>query len=183
MTTKFCDPSPNGTTSSFEIAYSATDLSPGFCPLSILAANDARGRPTLRLSNDRHYYVKGGYEQMWDVTDRRFLSEADGWAIPHCGGMGIASRDLNSDGLDEVMLTSMGDQLLQIATSDGRYEAADYSIGRILNVRTLAMMAGLQPAGMRNLAMSIMMAAPICSLPKEMWIKCRGWRCETPIIY
>ena len=122
-------PVPNGTTSSFEIAYSATDLTPGFCPLSILAANDARGRPTLRLSNDRHYYVKGGYEQMWDMTDRRFLSEADGWANTALWGMGIASRDLNSDGLDEVMLTSMGDQLLQIATSDGRYEAADYSIG------------------------------------------------------
>jgi hypothetical protein len=122
-------PTPSGAASEAEIAYSVTDLTPGFCPLSILAANDARGRPTLRLSNDRHYYVKGGYEQMWDITDRRFLTEADGWANVALWGMGIASRDLNADGLDEVMLTSMGDQLLQIATQDGRYQAADYGIG------------------------------------------------------
>lgn len=122
-------PVPKKAKSDVEIAYSATDLTPGFCPLSILAANDARGRPTLRLSNDRHYYVKGGYEQMWDISDRRFLTEADGWANVALWGMGIASRDLNADGLDEVMLTSMGDQLLQVATPNGRYEAADYSMG------------------------------------------------------
>ncbi len=112
-----------------QIRYGSTALTPGFCPLSLLAANDARGRPTLRLSNDRHYYVSGGYEQMWDIADRRFLTNVDGWANVSLWGMGIASRDLNSDGLDEVMLTSMGDQLLQVATSDGQYEAADYSIG------------------------------------------------------
>ena len=122
-------PVPKKAKSDVEIAYSATDLTPGFCPLSILAANDARGRPTLRLSNDRHYYVKGGYEQMWDISDRRFLTEADGWANVALWGMGIASRDLNADGMDEVMLTSMGDQLLQVATPNGRYEAADYSMG------------------------------------------------------
>jgi hypothetical protein len=43
--------------------------------------------------------------------------------------MGVASRDLNGDGLDEVMMTSMGDQLLQIARADGTYAAAPYSIG------------------------------------------------------
>jgi hypothetical protein len=42
--------------------------------------------------------------------------------------MGIASQDLNGDGLSEVMLTSMSDQLLQIASKDG-YKAAPESIG------------------------------------------------------
>lgn len=111
------------------IAYETTPLTPGFCPLSILAANDARGRPTLRLSNDRHYYVKGGYEQMWDIADQRFLGVADGWDNISLWGMGIASRDLNADGLDDVMLTSMGDQVLQFATPDGGYVAADFDIG------------------------------------------------------
>jgi len=111
------------------IRYRAETLAPGFCPLSILAAEDARGRQTLRLSNDRHYYVKGGYEQMWDIAERRFLTQADGWNTVALWGMGIASRDLTGDGRDEVMLTSMGDQLMQIAQPDGRYAAAPYSIG------------------------------------------------------
>ena len=114
-------PAPHG--------YVENTLTPGFCPLSILAANDARGRPSLRLSNDRHYYVKGGYEQMWDINEQRFLGVEDGWENVALWGMGIASRDLNADGRDEVMLTSMGDQLLQFAQPDGRYRAADYAIG------------------------------------------------------
>ncbi len=109
--------------------YAATPLDPGFCALSMLAANDARGRPTLRISNDRQYYVRGGYEQMWDIGDQRFLDETDGWAKTSLWGMGIASRDLNGDGRDEVMLTSMGDQLLQLATEAGTYTAAPYGIG------------------------------------------------------
>ena len=109
--------------------YAARALQPGFCPLSILAALDARGRPTLRLSNDRHYYVTGGHEQMWDITEQRFLGPQDGWPPIALWGMGIASRDLNGDGRDDVMLTSMGDQLLQFATPDGRYAAAKYEIG------------------------------------------------------
>jgi hypothetical protein len=104
-------------------------LKPGFCPLSMLAARDARGRQTLRISNDRHYYVSGGYEQMWDIAQTRFLDAQDGWVNVSLWGMGIASRDLNGDGADEVMLTSMGDQLLQIAQPDGTYKGAPYSIG------------------------------------------------------
>ena len=109
--------------------YASTALSPGFCPLSMLAARDARGRQTLRISNDRHYYVRGGFEQMWDITEARFLDAADGWQQVSLWGMGIASRDLTGDGRDEVMLTSMGDQLLQIAQGDGTYAAAPFSIG------------------------------------------------------
>ncbi|AXI48994.1 hypothetical protein C1J03_19415 [Sulfitobacter sp. SK012] len=109
--------------------YRFETLAPGFCPLSMLAAQDARGRTTLRISNDRHYYISGGYEQMWDVSERRFLTEDDGWKNVSLWGMGIASRDLTGDGLDEVMLTSMGDQLLQIAQADGTYANAPYEIG------------------------------------------------------
>lgn len=109
--------------------YNETVLQPGYCPLSILAARDSRGRPTLRLSNDRHYYITNGHEQMWDIAERRFLDAADGWDNVALWGMGIASRDLNADGFDEVMLTSMGDQLLQFAKPGGGYVAADYAIG------------------------------------------------------
>ena len=109
--------------------YVADILTPGFCPLSILAARDARGKPTLRISNDRHYYVSGGYEQMWDIAERRFLGLDDGWKNVSLWGMGIASRDLDGDARDEVMLTSMGDQLLQLAQEDGTYAAAPYAIG------------------------------------------------------
>ncbi len=109
--------------------YQSTPLTPGFCPLSMLAANDARGRPTLRISNDRHYYIRDGYEQMWDIAEQRFLGAEDGWQNVSLWGMGIASRDLTGDGRDEVMLTSMGDQLMQIAGADGTYAAAPFTIG------------------------------------------------------
>ena len=95
----------------------------------MLAAQDARGRLALRLSNDRHYYVRGGHEQMWDIRDRRFLGAEDGWQNVSLWGMGIASRDLTGNGRDDVMLTSMGDQLLQLAQEDGTYANAPYSIG------------------------------------------------------
>ncbi len=110
-------------------SYTPEILSPGFCTLSMLAAEDARGRKSLRISNDRHYYVSGGFEQMWDIADRRFLTPDDGWQTVSLWGMGIASHDLNGDGRDELMLTSMGDQLMQIAKADGTYVAAPFDIG------------------------------------------------------
>ncbi|UWR24154.1 CRTAC1 family protein [Sulfitobacter sp. S190] len=109
--------------------YMAAPLQPGFCPLSMLAARDASGAMRLRVSNDRHYYVKDGFEQMWDIGEERFLTQSDGWEKVALWGMGIASRDVTGDGRDEVMLTSMGDQVLQIAQSDGTYAAAPYSVG------------------------------------------------------
>lgn len=109
--------------------YRSVPLEPGFCPLSILAARDARGRTTLRISNDRHYYVTDGYEQMWDIAESRFLGPEDGWQRVSLWGMGIASRDLDSDGRDEVMLTSMGDQVMQLAQPDGTYKPAPYGLG------------------------------------------------------
>lgn len=108
--------------------WTETRLSPGFCALSMLAHHDARGLLTLRLSNDRHYYVRGGAEQMWDIAERRFLGPEDGWDAPQLWGMGIAARDLDADGRDEVMLTSMGDQHLQLARP-GRYVPAPFERG------------------------------------------------------
>jgi hypothetical protein len=66
---------------------------------------------------------------MWDIAAQRFLTEEDGWQNVALWGMGIASRDLTGDARDEVMLTSMGDQVLQIAQNDGTYKAAPYAIG------------------------------------------------------
>ena len=109
--------------------FSSTTLSPGYCALSALFARDATGATRLRLSNDRHYYVRGGSEQLYDIDEGRFLGPGDGWADVQLWGMGIASRDITGDGVSEVMLTSMGDQLMQIAGADGTYQAAPYSIG------------------------------------------------------
>ncbi|RED12151.1 FG-GAP repeat domain-containing protein [Pontivivens insulae] len=97
-------------------AFAAEALEPGFCPLSILISDATRsGTPMLRMSNDRHYYVRGGSEQMWTLSaEPRLLTEEDGWQTHLLWGMGIASRDLDGDGTAEVMLTSMGDQRLQI---------------------------------------------------------------------
>ncbi len=113
----------------FGDGWESAPLSPGFCPLSALAARDARDRLTLRLSNDRHYYVRGGSEQMWDIAERRFLDSADGWPDLMLWGMGIASRDITGNGLADVYLTSMADQILQLADADGRYSLAPFSMG------------------------------------------------------
>ncbi|MFS4583426.1 CRTAC1 family protein [Phaeobacter sp. C3_T13_0] len=97
-------------------------LQPGYCALSILFTNWhrtdgglAQGRADLRVSNDRHYYVRDGQEQMWKMTTPPSLyKQNDGWVPYHLWGMGIASRDLNGDGFSDVYLTSMGDQKLQL---------------------------------------------------------------------
>ncbi|MEO0384324.1 MAG: CRTAC1 family protein [Pseudomonadota bacterium] len=91
-------------------------LTPGYCALSMLFTDWGRqGRADLRISNDRHYYVRGGQEQMWamELTPRLYGPE-DGWQSHQLWGMGIATRDLDGDGLAEVYLTSMGDQRLQL---------------------------------------------------------------------
>ncbi len=91
------------------------ELAPGFCALSMLFSDWARqGRADLRVSNDRHYYVRDGAEQLWAMDDPpRLYTEADGWMRHQLWGMGIASQDIDGDGLAEVYLTSMGDQRLQ----------------------------------------------------------------------
>lgn len=109
-------------------------LTPGWCALSILFTDWARtGRADLRVSNDRHYYIRGGAEQLWAMAPTpRLYSEAEGWRRQSIWGMGIASRDIDGDGRAEVALTSMGDQLLQHrdpAVPGPRYLDAPYETG------------------------------------------------------
>ena len=104
-------------------------LEPGFCPLSMLFSDWQRnGAPMLRVSNDRQYYVREGYEQMWALEPLRELTPADGWAPFQIWGMGIASQDITGDGRPEVMLTSMGDQKLMTNLGDG-FAAVPYAMG------------------------------------------------------
>ena len=108
--------------------YAAPEvIKPGFCTLSMLISDWQRnGTPELRISNDRHYYVKGGYEQMFHLNP---LAERDkDWPRFSLWGMGIASQDITGDGLPDIMMTSMGDQLMQINTGAG-FVNAPYSIG------------------------------------------------------
>lgn len=103
-------------------------IAPGFCALSMLISDWRRtGEPELRLSNDRHYYVRGGYEQMFRLSPLAERSGPD-WPRQSLWGMGIASQDITGDGLPEVMLTSMADQQLQINTGTG-FVNAPYAIG------------------------------------------------------
>ncbi|MDZ4095819.1 MAG: VCBS repeat-containing protein, partial [Paracoccaceae bacterium] len=82
-------------------------LQPGYCALSMLISDWKRvGVPDLRISNDRHYYVRGGYEEMWRLSPLAPYAAAE-WPHVMLWGMGIASRDITGDGLPEVMLTSM----------------------------------------------------------------------------
>lgn len=97
-------------------------LSPGYCALSVLFTDWGRtGRADLRVSNDRHYYVRGGQEQMWAMEPKpRLYGPQDGWQRYMLWGMGIASRDISGDGLPEVYLSSMGDQKLQMLVKGGK---------------------------------------------------------------
>ena len=105
-------------------------IRPGFCALSMLISDWKRdGTRDLRVSNDRQYYVRAGREQMFTLPDLREYTEADGWPTLRLWGMGIASRDITGDGLPEVMLTSMGDQLLMLNRGKGVLEPAPWSIG------------------------------------------------------
>jgi hypothetical protein len=109
-------------------------LVPGRCPLSMLFTDWGRnGRADLRVSNDRHYYIKEGEEQMWAMEPSpRLYTAEDGWASFKLWGMGIASRDVTGDGLPEVYLTSMGDQKFQRLTSDRygpTYETVRFELG------------------------------------------------------
>ncbi len=112
----------------------ALKLTPGFCALSMLFSDWGRhGRMDLRISNDRHYYVSGGSEQLWAMeTKPRLYTAQDGWIDYSLWGMGIASRDLTGDGYPEIFLTSMGDQKLQTidrSASGPRYLNARFDRG------------------------------------------------------
>ncbi|WP_299347623.1 CRTAC1 family protein [uncultured Maritalea sp.] len=96
-------------------------LEPGYCALSLLFSDWGRtSKADLRVSNDRHYYVKAGHEQLWNMRTTPALYTRDqGWIEHKIWGMGIASRDISGDGLPEIYLTSMGDQKLQSIQGSG----------------------------------------------------------------
>ena len=102
--------------------FESSRLEPGYCTLSMLISDWQRsGTPTLRISNDRHYHKDEGYEQMLALDTLTLLPN---WPDVKLWGMGIASGDVTGDGLPEVMLSSMGDQLLQINEATGFRDAA-----------------------------------------------------------
>ncbi|MDZ7824612.1 MAG: CRTAC1 family protein [Ahrensia sp.] len=106
------------------------DLAPGYCALSMLISDWTRsGRRDLRISNDRHYYIKKGEEQMWRLDEMRALTRDDGWLPISVWGMGIASQDLNGDKAPDIMLTSMGDQLVQFYAGGAQMQNAPFDIG------------------------------------------------------
>lgn len=112
--------------------YTPVRLSPGHCALSMLFTDWARtGRADLRISNDRHYYVRDGQEQLWAMeSEPRLYNEADGWQRHMLWGMGIATRDLDRDGQDEVYLSSMGDQrLMRQSGATPTYEDLPFATG------------------------------------------------------
>lgn len=92
-------------------------LTPSYCALSMLFSDwNGSGQRDLRVSNDREYY-KGGQEQLWQVqpgAEPRLYTEKEGWKRLRIWGMGIASRDLDGDGFNELFLTSMADNKLQV---------------------------------------------------------------------
>ena len=61
----------------------------------------------------------------------RLLAEEDGWATLMLWGMGIASRDLDFDGISEIYLTTMGDQRLQrlVGAEAPTYEDVPFETG------------------------------------------------------
>ena len=91
-------------------------LKPSFCALSMLFTDWNNSRtPSLRVSNDREYY-EGGQEQMWHVTPGKppaLYTPEEGWKSLRIWGMGIASADIDSNGLPDYFLTSMADNKLQ----------------------------------------------------------------------
>lgn len=100
----------------------AVALTPGYCALSMLFTDwNHKGEPALRVSNDREFY-KGGQEQLWKLSPGQapaLYTEAQGWKPLQIWGMGIASHDVDGDGLPEVFLTSMADNKLQKVEGDG----------------------------------------------------------------
>ena len=112
----------------------AKTLSPGYCALSMLISDwNRKGAADLRISNDRHYYLRDGQEQLIRLDQEPyFYSTADGWDKLSIWGMGISSRDITGDGLPEIFLTSMGDQKLRVLKENSptpSYRDVSYQLG------------------------------------------------------
>lgn len=108
-------------------------LKPSYCSLSMLFTDWNRsGTPGLRVSNDREYY-KGGQEQLWKLRPGmppRPYTESEGWKKLQVWGMGIASADVNGDGMPDYFLTSMADSKLQMRSSPTKPTFADEAFKR-----------------------------------------------------
>ena len=114
-------------------------ISPGHCTLSMLfTAWSSSGQQDLWISNDRHYYVRDGQEQLFRVwPDLAPYGEADGWQESKLWGMGIASRDITGDAKPEIAVTSMADQKLFQVQGDGSrpvFASIAYSRGTTAHV-------------------------------------------------
>ena len=110
-------------------------LKPSFCSLSMLFTDWNRsGTPSLRVANDREYY-EGGQEQMWKLPPGeapKLYTADDGWKFQRFWGMGIASADINGDGLPEIFTSSMADQRLQMLAAGKdkpTYKDAPFTMG------------------------------------------------------
>ena len=112
-------PPPIGSDPPLRLPYSPPiPLRPSWCTLSMLFSDwDGSGRRDLRVSNDLHYYPAAtGEEQLWKIepgNPPHLYTAAEGWNRVQIQGMGIASYDLDGDGLPEVYLTSQSANKLQ----------------------------------------------------------------------
>src|SRR5262245_14793560 len=121
-------------------------LDPGYCALWMLFSDwDGSGRMDLRISNDEHYYdPQLGEEQLWRVEPGaapRLYSAAEGWQRVQIQGMGIASQDLDGDGLPEIYLTSQAANRLQ-TLADGPARPDYVDIGGKAGVNVAQPFAG-----------------------------------------
>ncbi|EAR51346.1 FG-GAP repeat domain protein [Oceanicola granulosus HTCC2516] len=96
-------------------------IAPGHCTLAMLFTDwSGRGTPDLWISNDRHYYVRDGQEQLFRVWPRLAEWRAEeGWERQMLWGMGLAARDITGDARPEIAVTSMADQKLYELQGDG----------------------------------------------------------------
>lgn len=108
-------------------------IRPGYCALSMLFTDwSGQGQQDLWISNDRHYYVHEGQEQLFRVwPELAPYDQAEGWQSFKLWGMGIASRDITGDARPEIAVTSMADQkLFQLHGEGARPEFASIAYAR-----------------------------------------------------
>jgi enediyne biosynthesis protein E4 len=110
-------------------------LLPSYCTLSMLFTDWNRsGTASLRVSNDREYYM-GGQEQLWKVEPDKpptLYTEAEGWKYIRLWGMGIATADYNGSGYPSYFLSSMADQRMQLLAggpTQPTYREAQFDMG------------------------------------------------------
>ncbi len=94
----------------------ATELAPGYCPLSMLFSDwDGSGRRDLRVTNDRNYY-RDGTDQLWRIAPGEAphaYTTDEGWIPLQVSGMGIGEADVSGSGYPDYVITSQGDNKVQ----------------------------------------------------------------------